>query len=63
MSSENSVDVHEALDRAFMQSIFLQQSLGEHPVVQNNSELKRLYEQAVSNLGELYQKLGELSVG
>lgn len=49
---------HEALDRTYMLLETLENLLGEHEVIQNESTYKALYENALQNLSDLYQKLG-----
>lgn len=57
----DSFSYHEALDRAWVVLSTLESILGEHPVIRKEPEAKVLYDQAVENLGALYQKLGAIS--
>lgn len=63
--TELSIDqysYHEAIDRAWVILSTLETILGEHSVVQNNPEAKKLYEKAVDSLADLYQVLGSLDL-
>jgi hypothetical protein len=50
--------VHEALDRCSMITLIVNDHLIEHPVIQENKELKELAEKANELLSELYQRIG-----
>jgi hypothetical protein len=65
-SAENTLALdefhyHEALDRAYIELSNLENSLGEHPVIESHPELQTLYDEVFDKLGELYQKIGETS--
>jgi len=49
---------HEALDRTHLISVFLETSLGDHPVIEGDPELRTLYESAAAALDTLYQTIG-----
>ncbi|GAC13680.1 hypothetical protein [Aliiglaciecola lipolytica] len=61
-STIDKYSYHEALDRTWILLNNLESSLGEHPVIKGNPQTTELYEKAVENLAQLYQKLGEISV-
>lgn len=52
---------HEAIDRIHIQLSNLDNSLGGHPVIEANPELKKLYEESLDKLSELYQKIGNIN--
>ncbi len=49
---------HEALDRTHLVSVLLETSLADHPVIECDPELRRLYQSAAETLETLYQTIG-----
>lgn len=43
-------------------NVFSDSLLGKHPVILAEKKAKVLYDKAVNNLAELYQKLGSISL-
>jgi ribosome-binding factor A len=50
----------ELLDRVHVASSYIQMALGEHPVLLKHPELQAFYDEAVKQLEDLYQALGNL---
>ena len=60
--SLNEFHYHEALDRSYTALSNIENSLGDHPVIQSQPELQKLYDEVSDKLGELYQKIGQISI-
>jgi hypothetical protein len=60
MSDIDNYSYHEALDRTHILLSNLENTLGTHPVILADSNVKELYEKTVENLAELYQVLGRI---
>jgi len=50
---------HEALDRCHIIRELTEFSLGMHPIITNNKENLKLYNDIQNKLSNLYQKLGK----
>lgn len=49
----------ELLDRVHIACNYLEMTLGEHPVLEEHPELKKLYDEAFCRLSEMYQAVGK----
>lgn len=49
---------HEALDRTYMIGNILDNNLSEHPVIENDENLKKKVSEISNLLSELYQMIG-----
>ena len=50
----------EAMDRLHVISCMMEDHLINHPVIENNKDLKKLVNFSIINLMEVYQRVGEL---
>src|SRR5690606_23364638 len=51
---------HEALDRTAVAAAYIEEHLGEHPVLRRHPELTVIFERAAEALAELYQAIGRM---
>lgn len=51
---------HEALDRVHVATAYLEELIGEHPVIIRHAELAALLDQAVGSLADLYLAIGRM---
>jgi len=58
----DSCHYHEAIDRTYIATNFLEENLAQHPVYHKHIELKRKIDEIISSLAELYQLIGALDV-
>lgn len=56
----DSYHYHEAIDRTYIATNFLEENLGQHPVYHKHPELKTKLDEIISGLSELYQLIGNL---
>lgn len=49
---------HEALDRTYIVTNFVESSLAEHPVFTQNDELGKEINKIISDMSNLYQRIG-----
>lgn len=52
---------HEAIDRSFIVSEMLEDILLNHPVISKHKKLRKRVEKAADLIGEVYQKVSEIS--
>ncbi len=56
----DSYHYHEAIDRTYIATNFIENNLIEHPVFQKHKELKTKIDKVISGLVEIYQLIGNL---
>lgn len=60
MKKLDKYSYHEACDRAYVILELLENSLGEHPVLQQDTDAQAAYTKAHDSMYELYQLLANL---
>lgn len=56
----DSYHYHEAIDRTYIATNFLEENLAQHPVYHKHIELKTKIDEIILSLVELYQLIGNL---
>lgn len=57
---KNEDHYHEILDRSWVATEYLNQFIGNHPIIKRNKDLFEIYMKAESAISELYQNIGRL---
>lgn len=56
----DSYHYHEAIDRTYLATNFIDENLAQHPVYQKHEELKTKIDEIITDLVQLYQLIGNL---
>ncbi len=65
IEDEESIEInkghyHEILDRSWVATEYLNQFIGNHPIIKRNNDLFEIYMKAELAISELYQHIGRL---